>query len=63
MGAGSLKLGEASMSLKIKMLGEANTSYAYNKYYLNVNSILAQAEQFVQSEQSTQNTVFVGGRV
>ena len=51
------------MSLKIKMLGEANTSYARTKYYLNVNSMLAQAEQFVQSEQSTQNTVSVGGRV
>lgn len=51
------------MSLKIKMLGEANTSYAYNKYYLNVNSSLAQVEQFVQSVQSAQNTVSVGGRV
>lgn len=51
------------MSLKIKMLGEANTSYSHNKYYLSVNSVLAQAEQFVQSVQSAQNTVSVGGRM
>lgn len=51
------------MSFKVKTLGEATTSYAYNKYYLNVNSMLAQAGQFVQSAHSAQNTVSVGGRV
>ena len=50
------------MSLKYNRLAKSGISKAHNKNYASVNNNLTLAEQIVQSEQSTQNTVSVRGR-
>lgn len=50
------------MSLNYNRLADAGIAKAHNKNYASVNNNLILAEQFVQSEQSTQNTVSTWGR-